>query len=253
MDFNSIATLAVSWFVFYCPYLALGLSALMVFFIIATKERLNAEQSELNSQLAEKTKELKSLSFEVIPLREKVHTLENSLTDKDREVVTKADEVFRKDKSIHALENQTAEMQKRIESLSNEALLAKEEGMKIREELEKTRLVADIMTIEVDRKDKGDDFNILDLKLFHRDCGGGLVIASHKDHEYFFECKRCDVIHRIDDDDNNKLGVVNTAINGIGYIAACSERGYKKIKFTQKQSALLVEVRTPASSPNYNH
>lgn len=249
MDFNSILTLAGSWFVFYGPYLALGLSALILFFIITAKEGLKAEHPKLNSQLAEKTKELESLSAEVIPLREKVHALENSLTDKDREVGTKADEVFQKDKRINALENQTAEMQKKIELLSNEALLAKEEGLKIREELERTRLTADIMTIEVDRKDEDDDFNILDLKLFHRDCGGGSIIASRGDHEYFFKCKRCDVIHRIDDDDNNKLGVVNTAINGIGYIAACSERGYIEIKFIKKQSAWLVEVRTPPS-PN---
>jgi len=47
------------------------------------------EIDRLNNQLAEKTKELESLSIEAIPLREKFHTLENTLRDKDREVGTK--------------------------------------------------------------------------------------------------------------------------------------------------------------------
>jgi chromosome segregation ATPase len=100
----------------------------------------------LNSELAGKTKELESLSGEVLPLREKVHTLSNTVTDKDnqlkekdREVGTKANEVFQKDKRIHTLENQIAEYQKKIESMSSAVLLAKEEGMKVREELEKAR------------------------------------------------------------------------------------------------------------------
>jgi chromosome segregation ATPase len=93
----------------------------------------------LNSELAGKSKELESLSEEVLPLREKVHTLSNTLVDKDREIGTKANEVFQKDKRIHTLENQIMEAQKKIESLSNAVLLAKEDGMKAREELEKAR------------------------------------------------------------------------------------------------------------------
>ena len=93
----------------------------------------------LNDQLGEKTKELESLSSEVLLLREKVHTLSNTLEGKDREIGTKANEVFQKDKRIHTLENQVLEAQKKIESLSKEVLLAKEDGMKAREELEKAR------------------------------------------------------------------------------------------------------------------
>jgi len=88
---------------------------------------------KLNNQL----RELESLSSEVLPLREKLHTLENTLMDKDHEIGTKANEVFQKDKRIHTLENQIAEAQKKIDSLSYEVLLQKDEGMKFREELEK--------------------------------------------------------------------------------------------------------------------
>ena len=94
---------------------------------------------KLNTELAAKTKELESLSIEVLPLREKVHTLENTLHDKDREIGTKANEVFQKEKKIHTLENQLAEKDKKIESLSKEVLLQKEEGMNSREELEKAK------------------------------------------------------------------------------------------------------------------
>ncbi|MGD0954568.1 MAG: hypothetical protein ABR985_19655 [Methanotrichaceae archaeon] len=113
--------------------------AMAIDFYSQGADNYKIEIDRLNSQLADKTKELESLSIEVIPLREKVHTFENTLRDKDREVGTKATEVFQKDKRIHTLENQIAETQKKIESLSKEVLLAKEDGMKAREELEKAR------------------------------------------------------------------------------------------------------------------
>ena len=102
-------------------------------------ENYKIEIDRLNSLLSEKIKEFESLSEEVLPLREKLHTLENTLTDKDREIGTKANEVFQKDKRIHTLENQIVETQKKMESLSSAVLLAKEESMKAREELEKAR------------------------------------------------------------------------------------------------------------------
>jgi chromosome segregation ATPase len=93
----------------------------------------------LNADLAAKTKELESLSNEVLPLREKIHTQENTLAEANREANSKANEVFQKEKKIHTLENQIAEKDKEIKSLSKEVLLQKDEGMKFREELEKAR------------------------------------------------------------------------------------------------------------------
>lgn len=116
--------------------------ALAIDFYSTGTENYKNEINKLNSQLAERTKEVESLSSEVIPLKEKVHTLENTLEDKDREIGTKATEVFQKDKRIHTLENRIAEMQKKMDSLSKEVLLAKDEGMKAKEELEKARLEA---------------------------------------------------------------------------------------------------------------
>ena len=116
--------------------------ALAIDFYSTGAENYKNEINKLNSQLAERTKEVESLSSEVIPLKEKVHTLENTLGDKDREIGTKATEVFQKDKRIHTLENRIAEMQKKMDSLSKEVLLAKDEGMKAKEELEKARLEA---------------------------------------------------------------------------------------------------------------
>jgi chromosome segregation ATPase len=97
------------------------------------------EIDKLNADLAAKTKELESLSDEVLPLREKVHTLENTLADANRDTNSRANEVFQKEKKIHTLENQIAEKDKEIKSLSKEVLLQKDEGMNSREELEKAK------------------------------------------------------------------------------------------------------------------
>jgi metal-responsive CopG/Arc/MetJ family transcriptional regulator len=97
---------------------------------------------KLNTELAEKTKELESLSIEVLPLREKVHTIENILAESNKELNSRANEVFLKEKKIHTLENQLADKDKEIKSLSKEVLLQKDEGMKIRIELEKAKLEA---------------------------------------------------------------------------------------------------------------
>jgi len=94
---------------------------------------------KLNTDLAAKINELESLSSEVLPLREKIHTLKNTLAEANREVNSKSNEVFQKEKKIHTLENQIIEKDRGIKSLSKEVLLQKEEGMKFREELEKTR------------------------------------------------------------------------------------------------------------------
>ena len=94
---------------------------------------------KLNTDLAEKIKELESVSYEVLPLREKVHTLENTLAETNRDANSRANEVFQKEKKIHTLENQIVEKDKEIKSLSKEVLLQKDEGVKLREELEKVK------------------------------------------------------------------------------------------------------------------
>jgi chromosome segregation ATPase len=117
------------------------------------------EINRLNKELAEKIIELESLSNEVIPLREKVHTLSNTLKDKDREIGTKANEVFQKDKRLHTLENTLTEKDKKMESLSKEVLLQKDEGMKIREEIEKSR--SEVTKYEMALKSKDDEIGFL--------------------------------------------------------------------------------------------
>jgi len=102
-------------------------------------DNYKSEIDKLNADLAEKDKGLESLSIEVLPLRDKVHTLENQIEAANRDVNSKASEVFQKEKKIHTLENQIAEKDKEIKSLSKEVLLQKDEGMKIREELEKAK------------------------------------------------------------------------------------------------------------------
>jgi chromosome segregation ATPase len=94
---------------------------------------------QLKADLAAKINEVESLSNEVLPLREKIHTLENTLAEANREVNSKANEVFQKEKKLHTLENQIAEKDKEIKSLSKEVLLQKDEGTKFKEEFEKTR------------------------------------------------------------------------------------------------------------------
>jgi chromosome segregation ATPase len=94
---------------------------------------------KLKAELAAKINEVESLSNEVLPLREKIHTLENTLAEANKDSNSRANEVFHKEKKLHTLENQIAEKDKEIKSLSYEVLLQKDEGMKFREELEKAR------------------------------------------------------------------------------------------------------------------
>jgi chromosome segregation ATPase len=93
----------------------------------------------LNADLTAKTKELESLSSDVVHLREQVHTLENTLTAANRDINSKANEVFQKDKKIHTLENQIVEKDEEIKSLSGEVLQLKEKSMNFKGELEKAR------------------------------------------------------------------------------------------------------------------
>lgn len=86
---------------------------------------------KLNADLSAKTKERESLLFEVLPLREEIHTLENQIAEKD----------------------------KVIKSLSKEVLLQKDEGMKLREELEKARQEA--MKYEMAFKSQQADIDFL--------------------------------------------------------------------------------------------
>lgn len=102
-------------------------------------DNYKSEIDKLNAGLAAKAQELESISSEVLPLKDKIHTLENQIEAANRDVNSKATEVFQKEKKIHTLENQIAEKDKEIKSLSKEVLLQKDEGMKIREDLEKAK------------------------------------------------------------------------------------------------------------------
>jgi uncharacterized coiled-coil protein SlyX len=113
--------------------------ALALDFYAERASNYKTEIDELNTELAEKTEKLESVSNEVLPLREKVHTLENTIADANSDSNSRANEVFQKEKRIHTLENQIAEKEKRIESLSKEVLLQRAEGMKFKEELEKAK------------------------------------------------------------------------------------------------------------------
>lgn len=74
------------------------------------------------------------------------------------------------------------------------------------------------MIIEVERKDKKDEFNIRSLKYFHQNCGGGTVELINYSHEYRLFCKRCEAEGRISKEvDDHKLGIIHAAINGTEY------------------------------------
>ena len=93
----------------------------------------------------------------------------------------------------------------------------------------------DIMTIEVERQNRNDHFNIIDLKFFHQECGGGSIKIERRENigKFNFECQRCDVVHSIDADDANEIGIINTALKGIEYTyQSCDDD--KLIKFVPR-------------------
>jgi chromosome segregation ATPase len=114
---------------------------------------------KLKAELAAKINEVESISIEVLPLRENIHTLENTLAEANRDSNSRANEVFQKEKKLHTIENQIAEKDKEIKSLSNEVLLHKDDGMKLREELEKARQEA--MKYEMAFKSQQADIDFL--------------------------------------------------------------------------------------------
>ena len=97
----------------------------------------------------------------------------------------------------------------------------------------------EVMTIEVERKDKNDEFNITDLKYFHRDCQGGSIKLARIPETalqlpgYSFTCKRCDASQKISDDDTPKVGIINVSINGTEYIAQ-SNKWYILLRFVPR-------------------
>jgi chromosome segregation ATPase len=123
-------------------------------FYIGTGRNLENEINRLNEELMIKTAEAKSLSEKVLQLEESIPTIENQLAEAHKELNSKTAEVFQKDKKIRTMENQIVELQKKIESLSKEVLLAKEDGMKAREELEKTRSEVAKYEMAIQLKDK---------------------------------------------------------------------------------------------------
>jgi hypothetical protein len=80
------------------------------------------------------------------------------------------------------------------------------------------------MTIEVERKDS-ERLNILELKLFHRECGGGSVKIS-RGYGYDFKCKRCDVSYSMRRSDTNKVGLANVAVKGTEYVTSILAFGH---------------------------
>lgn len=53
------------------------------------------------------------------------------------------------------------------------------------------------MIIEVERKDKKEEFDIKSLKYFHQNCGGGEVKFIDTRGQYYLFCKRCEYKDRI--------------------------------------------------------
>lgn len=72
------------------------------------------------------------------------------------------------------------------------------------------------MTIAVEMQDREEHFTILDLKMYHQECEGGLIEIHEKD-GYHFRCKRCDVSRAITGSDADKEGMMDAALKGTKY------------------------------------
>ena len=72
------------------------------------------------------------------------------------------------------------------------------------------------MTIAVGIQDREEHFTILDLKMYHQECEGGLIEIHEKD-GYHFKCKRCEVSRAIAGSDEDKEGMMDVAIKGAKY------------------------------------
>jgi hypothetical protein len=72
------------------------------------------------------------------------------------------------------------------------------------------------MTIAVEMQDREEHFTILDLKMYHQECEGGLIEIHEKD-GYHFRCKRCDVSRAITGSDADKEGMMDAALKGAKY------------------------------------
>jgi chromosome segregation ATPase len=133
--------------------------AIALDFYADSANNYKSDIDKLKAELAAKINEVESISSEVLPLREKIHTLENTLAEVNRDSNSRANEVFRKEKKLHTIENQIAEKDKEIKSLSNEVLLQKDEGMKLREELGKA--LQEAMKYEMAFKSQQADIDFL--------------------------------------------------------------------------------------------
>lgn len=72
------------------------------------------------------------------------------------------------------------------------------------------------MTIAVEIQRRDEHFTILDLKMHHQECEGGLI-EIHERNGYHFRCKRCDISRDIAGSDVNKEGVINAALEGVRF------------------------------------
>jgi hypothetical protein len=72
------------------------------------------------------------------------------------------------------------------------------------------------MTIAVDIQDREEHFTILDLKMYHQECEGGLIEIHEKD-GYQFKCKRCEVSRAIAGSDADKEGMMDVVLKGAKY------------------------------------
>ena len=72
------------------------------------------------------------------------------------------------------------------------------------------------MTIAVGIQDREEHFTILDLKIYHQECEGGLIEIHEKD-GYHFKCMRCEVSRAIAGSDADKEGMMDVALKGAKY------------------------------------
>lgn len=69
-----------------------------------------------------------------------------------------------------------------------------------------------MVTIEVSRKEKGDEFTICDMEMFHQDCDGGKIHAepTSASQQVKLSCVRCGFYCFIE----SWLQIVKTAVDG---------------------------------------
>lgn len=72
------------------------------------------------------------------------------------------------------------------------------------------------LTIAVSPKTADDDFSFGDLKLFHPECGGGVITTTYdkSNDVWHYLCKRCGVSGSLSVDSQHTIVVIQTALDG---------------------------------------